>query len=216
MSTVRVEAAGQESIDRATKMLSGVEGGLQKALREAMTRATSKLRTASAAAIRERYAISTADIRANENVTVQYNSRSGVQAWVTFSGNKIPLFRYDGASPTEPTPDTSHRVPAPGSEGWRLMYPGVAASGRQLKSTSPRKFQDAFVAGMASGHTGIFERTGGKTSAGLDEIQEIMGSSVPQMLGNKETQEKLSKKAMEDFEARLDHNVMAILSGYMG
>lgn len=40
---------------------------------------------------------------------------------------------------------------------------------------------------MKSCHTGIFERND-------DGIQEIMGSSIPQMLGHEEVTEKLTKE----------------------
>ena len=52
MSTIRVEAAGAEALDRATRMLAGVEGGLQKAVKSAMSRSVSHLRASTAQAIR--------------------------------------------------------------------------------------------------------------------------------------------------------------------
>ena len=214
MSTIRVEAAGAEALDRATRMLAGVEGGLQKAVKSAMSRSVSHLRASTAQAIRERYAISQANIRANENVKVRYTYQNGVQAAVTFSGRKIPLYRYDGAAPKVPTQDTSEWVRAQFGGAWHTVHPGLAASGHQLKGTSPTRFQDAFVAQMKSGHTGIFERTGGTASSGGDEIQELMVSSVPQMLGSPEVEEKLAREAMEKFEERLDHETLAILNGW--
>ena len=41
-----------------------------------------------------------------------------------------------------------------------------------------------------------------------------MGSSVPQMLGSPEVEEKLAREAMEKFEERLDHETLAILNGW--
>lgn len=98
----------------------------------------------------------------------------------------------------------------------RAVHPGVAASGHQLTSTSPTIFSKAFVARMQSGHVGIFERTGGKTPTGDAAIREIMGSSVPQMLGNEEVQERLSEKTMDKMEERLQHEVNRILNGWGG
>ena len=69
---------------------------------------------------------------------------------------------------------------------------------------------------MKSGHTGIFRRTGGATSTGGDELKEIMGSSVPQMIGNEEVLQKISKEAAEKFEERLEHEVLRILNGWGG
>lgn len=98
---------------------------------------------------------------------------------------------------------------------WKLLYPSVPAHGHVLKSTSPALFQHAFVSRMKStGHTGIYERTGGMTSNDKDEIKELFGPSVPQMLGSSEVAEKLSAAAMDKFEERLDHEINAILNGW--
>ena len=69
---------------------------------------------------------------------------------------------------------------------------------------------------MGSGHTGIFERTGGMTSGGKDELEELYGPSVPQMLGSREVSERLSEEAVESFEKSLDQYVYALLNGYVG
>ena len=215
MSTVKVESAGKETLDRAERLLAGIEGGMDKAVREALSRAVSHLRANSAKAIRERYAISAANIRAGENVKVSYDYRNGPMAAVMFYGQKIPLYRYDGAAPAQPTPDTSKWVEAMVNGMYRWVHPSVAARGHQLKTTSPTQFRHAFTARMKSGHVGIFERTGEVDSKGGDAIKELMGSSVPEMLGSPDVAEALAKESMRKFEERLDHNVLAILSGYM-
>lgn len=194
MSMIHIQTAGGDSLARAEKMLSGIPGGMEKAVRSAMARSVSHLRTNSVKAVRERYDIAAADVRANENVTVRYSYHDGVQASILFAGRKIPLHRYGGAAP---------KYPVPGN-------PNAPAFGHQLKSTSPERFHNAFVARMpVSGHVGLFERTGGK-----DEIQEIMGSSVPQMLGSPEVEERLARESMEKFEDRLDHEINAFLNGW--
>ena len=53
------------------------------------------------------------------------------------------------------------------------------------------------------------------TSNGKDEIEELFGPSVPQMLGSEEVEKRLTEDAMKSFEKDLDHDVLAILSGYM-
>ena len=63
------------------------------------------------------------------------------------------------------------------------------------------------MARMASGHVGIFEREG-------EKLREVMGSSVPQMLGSPETAERLGEEAMGKFEERLDHEVLRLLNGW--
>lgn len=212
--SVIIEDIDREAIDRAQKMLAGIDGDFNKALHSAMQRTADFLRTNSVKAIRERYAISAANIRANENVTIRYNYRDGAQAFITFAGHKIPLYRYDGASPAQPAYNTGKWVSVMINGKKARVHPGLPASGHQLKSTSPTRYENAFVAQMKSGHTGIFERTGGMTASGSSEIEEIMGSSVPQMLGSKEVLEKLSHQAMEKFGERIDHEVLRRLNGW--
>jgi len=89
----------------------------------------------------------------------------------------------------------------------RWVHPSVAASGHQLKGEAPTTFENAFVAEMKSVHKGIFERTCGMTAGESDQIKEIMGSSVPQMLGSKEVEEKLAEGVRDEFEKRLDQEI---------
>lgn len=214
ISGIQLTAAGEEALDHAARLLAGVEGGVEKAVRRAAGKAAARLRRANVQAVRERYAISAANIRENENVQVSYSYDGGVQAYVRFSGARIPLFRFDGAAPRQPAQDAGRRVPVQTGAGWRLMAPGLPASGHVLKATAPYQFAEAFVARMSSGHTGIFERTGGRTANGRDEIQELYGPSVPQMLGSQTVAETLAREAMGDFAQDLDRAVLAILSGY--
>ncbi len=220
---VHVTAADGDALAWAERMLEGVPNGMEKALYSAINRASAHIRSASAKAVRERYAISAANVRAEETVTVACTYQNGVQAYVHFAGNRIPLYRFDGAGPAQPAYDTSRWVPvrigvlANGEGKWRMVHPGAAAYGHVLKSTAPKQFQNAFVAKMGStGHTGIFERTGGMTSSNLDEIEELFGPSVPQMLGSQEVAEKLAGEAVESFEKNLDQYVYALLNGFVG
>ena len=213
---IRVSVDGQEAMDRAVRLLSGIQSGIEKALDSAAKSATSRMRKASVKAVRERYAIKAASVRENENVQVTYTYNSGVQATVRFAGRRIPLYRFDGATPSQPTRDTSGRLPVmTGEDHWRLVYPSVPAAGHVLKGTSPTRFESAFVARMPNGHVGIYERTGGRTSGGKDEIEELFGPSVPQMLGNETVARALVQETVQSFEKDLNHSVMAILSGYL-
>ena len=204
---VTIEEFGGGSLSRAEKLLAGIPGGVEKALKSAMTRTVSHLQTKSTERIRERYAISQQNIRANENIRIRYSMGNGIVANVYFSGAKIPLFRFDGASPRGPQFQGDRLVHALVNGSWKMVHPGVAAAGHQLASTGPQRFENAFVATMNSGHTGIFEREG-------SGISEIMGSSVAQMVGHDEVAEKLAEDASRKFEERMDHEVSRIISGW--
>lgn len=210
------EAAGQAAIERAKALLAGIPGGVDKAVKAAMSRTVDRVRRDSNEAIREKYDITDAGIRAEKNVRVRYSYQNGVQATVTFSGRKIPLHRFGGAYPKVPTQDiAAGRKPVMVKGAWKHYYPGVAARGHQFKDTGATQFADAFVARMpTSGHIGIFERTGGSTSEGSDAIREIMGSSVAQMVGNQQVAQRLTERAYETFETELDKAVYRILTGW--
>ena len=209
------EAAGQAAIERAKTLLAGIPGGVDKAAKAAMSRTVDRLRRGSNPAIREKYDISDEGIRAEKNVRVRYSFQNGVQATVTFSGRKIPLYRFGGAYPKVPTQDiAAGKKPVMVKGAWTMQYQGMAARGHQFKGTGPTQFMDAFVAQMKSGHIGIFERTGGRTSEGSDAIREIMGSSVAQMVGNQQVAQRLTEGAYKTFETELDKAVYRILTGW--
>ena len=213
MSIVQMQVYGPGSLDRASALLAGIQGGIYQAVKGAMPRAVSHLRTDSTKAVQERYAISAANLRANQHINVQYTYRNGVEATVTFSGQKIPLYRYDGVYPRTPAWKKKWvRVLLQGE--WRSVHPARAASGHQMKGNAPTRFGHAFVVRMESGHTGIFERTGGASPSGSDAISEMMGSSVPQMLGNETVTERLTGEALQKFEDRMEHEINALLNGW--
>ena len=77
---IQVTAAGADALERAEGLLAGIPNGIEKALNSAAAHP----RTVSTRAVRERYAISAANIRAEELVTIAYTYQNGVQAYVSF------------------------------------------------------------------------------------------------------------------------------------
>lgn len=233
---VKVSIAGQGAVERARALLAGVPDGVEKAMKSAIRSAERTLRRESTTEIRKRYDITAQNIRSERNVSVSYSYGNGVQATVRYAGRRIPLIRFGGAYPQIPTPDTSQRVPVPvpvslrgGVKGkeMRLVHPGIPARGHVLKSTAPTQFQSAFTARVKSqtgrSHIGIFERTGGATGTMLisgkmfyftDEMQELFGPSVAQMIGHQEVAEKLTDKAYQSFESEMEQAVYRILTGW--
>lgn len=216
MSVVRIETFSESSIERAEKLLAGIANGTEKAVKNAMPRAATHLRAQSGKKIRERYAISQSNIRANENVKIRYTYQNGVSAEIIFSGHKIPLYRFNGASPKQPTQNPNETIRAIIAGRWRTVHPGMIASGHQLKGTSSTPLKNTFVAKMESGHIGIFERTGDVTAKGNDAIKEVMGSSVSQMVGNNEVAAALVESASKKFEERMEREITRIQNGWGG
>lgn len=210
MSVVQIYTQPGQDMALIEKMLAGMPGAVDKAFQSAMSRAVSHLRTNSAKAIRERYDITASKVKANENIHVNYTYRKGIaRAEIKFSGGKFRLVEFGGGYYTRSTryEDLSRWVHVLINNKWKTVHPNLSAKGHQLKMTVPKEIHNAFLA-QVGGHTGIFEDD-------LGRIKEVMGSSVPQMVGNEEVSGKLGQEAMDKFNERLEHEILARLNGWI-
>lgn len=209
MSTVQVEVAGQDVLRKAEKLLAGIPDGVDCAFESAMGRAITHMKTNTARLIRERYDISAGNIKANQNIFIKLDRRKGMlRAEIKFSGSKFRLVDFGGFSfHGLRYEDTSRWIHVRINGQWKTVHPNVSARGHQLKMTLPKEFNNAFAA-QIGGHTGMFENDG-------DQIKEVMGLSVPQMLDSDTVKEKLGQEAMEKFEERLEHEILARLNGWV-
>lgn len=208
MSVVNIELQGTERLDQAEKLLAGVPGAFDKAVRSAMSRAVSKMKTESTKAIRERYDISADRVRSSQDVKVEYSLGEGASVTVRFMGSKFKLAHFSG-----PVADQTHMLDTSRwvhvqhyrTGNWITVHPSVSAKGHQLTATAPIPFEHAFPLQVGN-HLGIFANDGGKP-------KEIMGSSVPNMLGQETVAEKLEGPVMDTFFDRLEHEITLRLNG---
>ena len=203
------------ALDRAEKMLAGIPGGTEKAVKSAMSRAVSNMRSGYVKEVQKKYAISGANLRTDKNIKCRYSSASGsVTATLTVAGKELSLSRYTGTPPKLPIYDTSRRVPVVIKNAPTMAHPGITARAHIFKDTSPYLIDESFVATMKNTHTGIFERDGTTMGNGGDGITEKMGLSIPQMVGNEEVRENIADEAWKKFDERLDHEIMALMNGW--
>ncbi len=212
---ITIHRQNEDVLSRAEKLLAGMPGKFDAALQSTAKRTLQEIQKNSSKEIRKKYAISDANIRKERNITFRYRIGHGITASILFSSHKIPLHRYEGSGPQNPQV-SARFMPVKTSDGWRMMHPGMTAYGHQFKSTSAHLLTGTFVARFKSGHVGIFERTGGVTDTGKDEIHERMGSAVAQMVGNEEVAQPLCEQAMEQFDVRLEQEAERILAGLRG
>ena len=178
-----------EQIERVNLILSGVPGGIEKALSGTIRRANNTVRSETLKGITTVYAITRQNVRAETTIKVRTQSNDGgIVGTVLFAGHKIPLYRFN-VSPTIPIQRATV----------------LAGNGRT-------PFQDAFIARMQSGHTGMFERDGSKRLP----ISEFMGPSTAQMAGNSIVLADVEEKAQEVINKRVEHEITRILNGYGG
>lgn len=180
----------EETIARVERILAGVPRGAERALSNAINRGLSKVKTGATKRVKEVYTIQSSAFTGAANTRVSNASTSNLAGVVSFSGYKIPLYKF------QVTPK------APG-----INRPVKAA----IKKGSGTLFEDAFIANMSHG-IGVFERETPRRFP----VDGLMGLSAAQMVGNEKVVQELQEEAQELINERLEHEIDRILNGYGG
>ena len=180
-----------ETVEKVNAILSGVPKVAQKALSNAINRGLSKVKTGAFKYARKVYTVQSGALNAATKMSVKTTSAGDLAGYVSFSGAKIPLYKFK-VTPTVPKQRTL-----------------VKASVMKGSGTA---FEHAFIADMQSGHTGVFERETSKRFP----IEELMGLSAAQMIGNDKVIKDVEKDAQETVNKRIEHEIDRLLNGYGG
>ena len=178
----------EEGLTHVQKVLAGIDGGWQKAVGSALSRAAASGKTAAKSAVAEEYIISQSDfLRETRNINhFTRTGDGGVEVSFGFAGNVIPLMRFDTR---------------------------VDGSGRvftHVRRNSARQLLDSAFRAQMGAHTGIYERVG------VDRfpVKELYGPATPQMMyANEDVMDAVEEKMAETYEKRIDHETMRILNG---
>lgn len=196
-----------DEIERVGTMLADTPKSAERVFANAMNRGLSRIKTRAIEQVKKVYAVKTAALWDATTARMNKASVGNLVGFVSFSGVKIPLYKFS-VTPTKPA--TRQKVKA------GLMNGG-----------SKTEYEDAFIAEMKNGHIGVFERTGtqgiesrktkyGKQNHHTEKIKEISGLSTAQMIGNASNIEILEKEAQELVNERIVHEMNRILNGYGG
>lgn len=180
-----------ETIERTQTLMAGIPKGAERALSSAINRGLSHTKTQAFKQVKTVYAVKQSALNEATTTKAQRASTGNLAGYISFSGVKIPLYKFQV---TPKAPGTGKKVRA-----------GVMKGGGAT-------FDNAFIAEMKSGHIGIFERI---TSKRLP-IEEKMGLSAAQMVKNEVIMDQLTKEAQEKVDERLKHEIDRILNGYGG
>lgn len=180
-----------ETIERTQTLLAGIPKGAERAFSSAINRGLSHTKTQAFKQVKTVYAVKQSALNEATTTRVQKASTGNLAGYISFSGVKIPLYKFK-VTPKEPRKGQKVRA-------------GVMKGGGAT-------FDSAFIAKMKSGHIGIFERI---TSRRLP-IEEKMGLSAAQMVKNEVIMDQLTKEAQEKVDERLKHEIDRILNGYGG
>lgn len=185
---VWVDEIGEGSIDRARKLLAGYPHGFEKAVGSAIKRAANAGEAYAARAVNKEYVLNVGDFKKYTKSKKRYYTSGGcTTVEVEYRGVHIPLLKFDTR---------------------------MSGSGRvttRVKRASARKILDHAFHATVGGHTGIFER---ETERRFP-ISEIVGPSGPQMMtANEQLNDEIGEKIHEVFDARIDHEILAVLNGW--
>ena len=179
----------EDSLDKATRLLAGINGGVYKAVGSALSRAAATGKTAAKQPVTKEYTISQSEFLArtrNINHFVRESS-GGISVVFGFRGNVIPLMKFNT------------RVNGSGQIVTQVKRSGSAET-----------LNWAFSAQMG-GHKGIYERIGVKRFP----VEELYGPATPQMMySNEEVTDEIERKVADTYEKRIDHEILRILNGW--
>ena len=179
----------EDSLDRVTKLLAGISGGVYKAVGSALTRAAAAGKTAAKQPVTREYSISQSEFLSqtrNINHFVR-DTGGGLTVVFGFRGNVIPLMKFNTRV------NNSEQVVT------QVKRSGAAAT-----------LDRAFTAQMG-GHRGVYERVGVKRFP----VEELYGPATPQMMySNEEVMDEIEAKMAETYEKRIDHEILRILNGW--
>ena len=180
-----------EAIERAETLLASIPKGAERAFSSAINRGLSHTKTQAFKQVRKVYEVKQSALNEATTTRVQKASTGNLVGCVSFSGVKIPLYKFK-VTPKEPRKGQKVRA--------AVMKGGGATS------------DSAFIAKMGNDHIGVFERITSKRYP----IEEIMGLSAKQMIENEVIIDQLIKEAQEKVDERLNHEIERILNGYGG
>jgi len=179
----------EDSLDRATRLLAGVSGGVYKAVGSALSRAAAAGKTAAKRPVTKEYTISQSEFLARTKSINHFvrESSGGISVVFGFRGNVIPLMKFNT------------RVNSNGQVTTQVKRSGSAAT-----------LDRAFTAQMG-GHRGVYERVGVERFP----VEQLYGPATPQMMySNEAVTDEIEQKVADTYEKRIDHEILRVLNGW--
>ena len=177
------------SLERATNLLAGINGGAYKAVGSALKRAADSGKTVAKRAVTKEYTISQSEFLARTRNINHFVRESSGEITVSFgyAGCVIPLTKFNT----------------------RINGSGQVVT-QVKRSSAAGVLEHSFQARMGE-HRGIYERIG----ASRFPVEERYGPATPQMMySNDEIVEEISGKVVETFDKRIDQDILALLNGW--
>ena len=184
MSTSSVKVTSVKALERASKRLSEVPGGVEKALMRAINHETSKLKTLLKKRVREHYSILDRDVE--KTLSVSKATRSNLEAEIVSRGPALGLHHYRYSPKGEDTTGANRkrvRVSVRREGGMKPLGQAFVWRGKIMQRVGKDRFP----------------------------VEKLSGPSIPSIIGNPEIAEGIEEMADEMIADRIDHEVKNIL-----
>lgn len=179
-----------EQLERVKLILGGIPKAVPAAISNALNRGATTARKAAANYITEHYTLKQKDAREATKIKFRKADNGNIEATVIFSGNVIPLLKFDV----------------------RPSTPKAGAVSAAVERHGRKALASAYVTNLGRYGPGVFERLTSKRNTS----QQLYGPSTAQMLGTANAQIEMQTQAQETIDKRLEHEIERILAGYGG
>lgn len=198
-----------KNLDKAQKLLSGVENGIERAVSSAVNRSITTIKKDLKKEVTKNYAITSSEVE--KTLSVKKANFKSPFGFINSKSERLSLYKFF----TSKKSDGTIFVKVKKSEGRKMVL------GKETLKGKP------FIAKMKSGHTGIFQKSyrmsrrkvklksGKEKNRDVPIIEDLKTVSIPQMLGTDSVQEYVNKRAPEILEKNLDREIERILKGYL-
>lgn len=193
MIETRIEV---DSIEEVRKRLGSLSNKAPSVIANAINRTTTNIKKTMAQETAKRYNITSGEVK--KTITISRATRARLQGAAVSKASPIALAKFK-VSPNRKVTYTSKGKPSP--KAYKVSVEKGPAS--KPLDVDPK----AFIAVMKSGHQGLFRR---KTDSSLP-IKQLFGPSVPQMIKNDGSMERIQAEAESTLQKRIDAEIENIL-----
>jgi len=179
-----------EQIKKGEMLLGGIKDALPRAQSNAINRSITSARAEAVRSVTKDYVITAGEVR--KTIVIKNANPNNPVGAIRSSGSPIALSKFD-ISPKRPGGKKTN------------------VTARVKRSGGRKPIKKAFVAGVSSGHTGVFVRAG----KARYPLKQLYGPSIPQMVGNENVMKSVEEKATATLDKRLDHEINRILEGHL-
>lgn len=193
-----------KELEKAQKLLDGVENGVKRAITSAINHSLEKAKTKLKKKVTQEYYIKSSDIE--KTLSIKKANYSTLAGTISSRSKRTSL--------------TKLKIKKSGTS----ILSGVKKSnGIKLLRGKDELFGKPFTTKMKNGHIGVFQRKTrqrigvgiGSSSKQENPIQELYTLSIPQMAGEKGVQKYIEEEAEKMVNERFEHEVERILKGHI-